>query len=813
MHPEGAPGASLSDASESADSDAFSPVWPRESSDKSEGTSDDSSFEDKMEAPTRAPELQLQLPEVRNRKEDGGADVSEEESGPALETEGKKPAEFESGAIAQEGAALKAFPFGEIVSSSGAEDTGEESVTEDESMAGGMDLDSSETEVPAAGAREAPPARSWKWFERFMGKKKGDSSETKGLAFEKKRPAGPGKGREVCGTKERKDGPVSNTGAAKSPLCNKKGSKGGLGNAGEDGAKEHPEANTPKKELVESEGTGVLETARGRVDSGKRLAASGDLLRAACEFEAAIRLFRSQSNSGGEGRRALEGEAQAWVEIAALQRREGNHVAAGRSYLAAVRVYQKLGMEDEVGGCLQQARELQKRGVEEDLVTGDVEPEAFDLGAKEVKQSEEERQAALAAENDDSKRGEREYGNSECRTEQAKVQGTKVAVNNNPPPVQSGSTKQVIEQGLVYSKEEASGPVSKKGPKKKGKGPAAKAVVEASVTETAPGGSLEKGVPWDAEQSAEKISSKSQGRVSESGDPSGRAVKDGQESSASPDTIAAIARSRQSGAAAVASGDTEKGRVLLAGALVAARRAGVKAEEARCQRLLADSQSTEEQRVRALELAVQGLRVSGLKLEEAEALYRLADAKLTLYIGNKAAIQAAAAGLQGQEAVAMLEAARKDLQSAAGILQAADLWGGSEPVLEAPARDVLSPTRTNRPEVVTVPAQGRVAARNGRGVENENGGSFPGKGNKVGIPKFGGPVLGKATVARGEKQVRSLRELYGAVCQSAGKASILLGEMAAAKRNFQEALSNKEWAAKHGDEAKRVQEIMGRLPR
>jgi hypothetical protein len=473
-------------------------------------------------------------------------------------------------------------------------------------------------------------------------------------------------------------------------------------------------------------------------------------------------------------------------------------------------VYQKLGMEDEVGGCLQQARELQKRGVEEDLVTGDVEPEAFDSGVKEMKQSEEERQAALAAENDDSKRGERGNGNSEHRTEQTKVQGTKVEVNSNPPPVQSGSTEQVIEQGLVYSKEEASGPVSKKGPKKKGKGPAAKAVLEASVIEMAPDSTLEKAVPLKAEQSAEKNPSKNQGR---SADPFGRAVNDGLESSASPDTIAAIARSRQSGAAAVASGDTEKGRVLLAGALVAARRAGVKAEEARCQRLLADSQSTEEQRVRALELAVQGLRVSGLKLEEAEALYRLADAKLTLYIGNKAAIQAAVAGLQGQEDVAMLEAARKDLQSAAGILQAADLWGGSEPVSEAPARDVLSPTRTNRPEVVTVPAQGRVAARNGRGVENENGGSFLGKGNKMGIPKSGGPVLSKATSARGEKQVRSLRELYGAVCQSAGKASILLGEMAAAKRNFQEALSNKEWAAKHGDEAKRVQEIMGRLPR
>lgn len=812
---ETAPTTGLSDASESADSDAFSPVWPRDSSDKSEGTSDDSSFEDKMEPRHRAPDVQLKLPEGRTAKGSEGEneEVFEEQGARAASEAGLKMSE-EVAALKREGAALKAVPFGEIVSSSGAEDTAEESATEDDSMAGGMDLDSSETEMLAGGAREQPPGRSWKWFERFMGKKKADAPESKGLASEKGKAPRSRKGPAKKGLVDDKGGFGSFPTVEKSPLglSSGQGGRAELGAGAQFGrtspakglAKEAPSETNMEKPL------GELETARFRVESGDRLAQGGGIVKAVCEYEAAIRLFRSQSD-GVAGRRALQGEAQAWEKIAALQKQEENGAAAGRGYLSAARVYQKLGMEAEMGACLQQARELQKmEGGDEEVAKTGQKAGLEGKGARkenEEKDSEEKKGTLEGDADDETTRGTREFGLGNTSVEQDKVlpgQGSTVALSGSPQSVQS-SNMQDLAQGLVYSNEEAKGASSKRAPKKKGKGPTTKSTPESGVAKTAPGERSDDGVQAETTQPRPTVSP---GAPAKNRDLVGSGTAGG---ASQADTAASIARSRKFGAAAVASGDADKGKALLVGALVAARKGGVKAEEARCLRLLADSQATDDQRVRTLEQAVQGMHDSGLRLEEAEALYRLADTKLTQYLGNKAAIQAAVSGMPGREEVALVESARTSLLAAAQILQGADLWKGPETAPERTPREILSPTRTNRPEVVTIPARGKFAARNGRGGENaENGVTFGKRGPSVGVPiKVGGPGLS----GRNPDEVRVLRELYGQVCQGVGKASILLGQMGAAKEKFQEALSNVEWTSKYGDEAKRVQDIMGRLPR
>ncbi|GAQ78617.1 hypothetical protein KFL_000160200 [Klebsormidium nitens] len=818
-HLESAPATGLSDASESADSDAFSPVWPRDSSDKSEGTSDDSSFEDKMEPRHRVPDVQLKLPEARSGR---GSEVENEEipggsgkeQGARTGSEAGLKMSEEVSVLKREGAALKAVPFGEIVSSSGAEDTAEESATEDDSMAGGMDLDSSETEMLAGGAKEQPPGRSWKWFERFMGKKKSDAPESKGPAQEREKAARSTKGPAKKGLVDERGGVGSVPAVEKSPLglirnSNSRAEFGAAPQYSRTAPAKAPAGDAPN-ELRVGNDSGELENARGRMESAARLAQGGDTVKAVCEYEAAIRLFRSQYSAAG--RQALQGEAQAWEKIAALQKREDNGAAAGRGYLAAARVYQRLGMEPEMGACLQQARELQKGGSsdEEAAEEGPKAQAEATVARKGEKDSNEKQGMLTKSADDDSTRGTREFGNGNTSVEQDKVfpaQGSTVAVNSSPQPVQS-SNKQDLAQGLVYNNEGAKGASGKRGPKKKGKGAASKGTSEVGVAKTAPGEGSDDKVQAETVQSGPVVIS---GTPVRRGDSGGSFAGSGAVAASQVDTTASIARSRKSGAAAVASGDADKGKALLVGALVAARKGGVKAEEARCLRLLADSQATEEQRVRTLEQAVQGMRDSGLRLEEAEALYRLADTKLTQYLGNKAAIQAAVSGVPGKEDVALVESARKSLLAAAQILQVADLWKGPETVSERPAREILSPTRTNRPEVVTLPARGKFAARNGRGGENaENGVTFGTKGASEGVPvRVGGPGLN----GRNADEVRVLRELYGLVCQGVGKASILLGQMGAAKENFQEALSNVEWTSKYGDEAKRVRDIMGRLPR
>ncbi|GJP66377.1 hypothetical protein CLOP_g23310, partial [Closterium sp. NIES-67] len=141
--------------------------------------------------------------------------------------------------------------------------------------------------------------------------------------------------------------------------------------------------------------------------------------------------------------------------------------------------------------------------------------------------------------------------------------------------------------------------------------------------------------------------------------------------------LAKVSMERLAGATALAHGHVQEGRRLVFSAYMSARKHGLKGEEARCLRLIADTQ-TGQDRLSSLNAAVEGLAQAGVPFEHAEALLCLAQAEVQESISLSgfaytsidivASLEKLSYSLEAPQHNARLVKAKSHLRSAAGLL-------------------------------------------------------------------------------------------------------------------------------------------------
>ncbi|CAK9214671.1 unnamed protein product [Sphagnum troendelagicum] len=242
---------------------------------------------------------------------------------------------------------------------------------------------------------------------------------------------------------------------------------------------------------------------------------------------------------------------------------------------------------------------------------------------------------------------------------------------------------------------------------------------------------------------------------------------------------------RLAGAAALQGHNVDAGKKLLLGALVAARQLQLKAEEARCLRLLANLQQGE-QYLKSLQAAVDSFSVCDLPYEHAEALFCLASLKTTLHLKGSWKNQSMSRSQGDAKQLVLLEAVKHDLKAAAFLLQ-----GKS---------GLSNDSFLCRPSVSKLQDASKLLV-----FQLPNGHEQAGE-------KESSPCVGLCVDECGSsRNMPVYSELLGRIHGACAQVCVLLEEKIEAETYLTLALKNKEWVSRCKEDASRAEALLERL--
>ncbi|CAK9216970.1 unnamed protein product [Sphagnum troendelagicum] len=242
---------------------------------------------------------------------------------------------------------------------------------------------------------------------------------------------------------------------------------------------------------------------------------------------------------------------------------------------------------------------------------------------------------------------------------------------------------------------------------------------------------------------------------------------------------------RLAGAAALQGHNVDAGKKLLLGALVAARQLQLKAEEARCLRLLANLQQGE-QYLKSLQAAVDSFSVCDLPYEHAEALFCLASLKTTLHLKGPWKNQSMSRSQGDAKQLVLLEAVKHDLKAAAFLLQ-----GKS---------GLSNDSFLCRPSVSKLQDASKLLV-----FQLPNGHEQAGE-------KESSPCVGLCVDECGSsRNMPVYSELLGRIHGACAQVCVLLEEKIEAETYLTLALKNKEWVSRCKEDASRAEALLERL--